>query len=327
MAQKRGKETTSQQKSTRGGGKKLRAASAPEVVVDEQGMPWLSAGGGYSLALVDNKLAARNEKGKRLASVPPAAAKSEVAEKLGALREWLGHHERQCLETVEAWMLRSLPVPRVVLQSVWADPAWRSPLENLVVVPVTRGALELDAPGFFRGIDEQKGVGVVTADGETAWRKTEQVAIPHPILLPDLADLREMAAELKLTQNFAQLFRESFQRDPKADPAATSLDTYANGKFAQLVHALGKSKGLGYPVRGGYACCPVYDQGERVEARFWIGADAPDAETYTGDLCWVDARQRTLALGDVGPVAYSEGVRMAAAIFAARVVESTEEAA
>ncbi len=324
MALKRGKRAA-QKKSKQGGSKKPAASAA--AVVDEQGVSWLPAGGGYSLALVDNKLAARNEKGNRLASVPPAAAKSELAEKLLALRDWLAQHDRQCLETVEAWMLRSLPVPRVVLQSVWPDQAWRSKLENLVVVPIAHGVLELDAPGFFRGVDEKKGVGVVTADGETAWRKAEQIAIPHPILLPHLADLREVAAELKLTQNFAQLFRESFQRDRAVDPSATSLASYANGKFAQLLHVIGKARSLGYPVRGGYACCPVYDGGERVEARYWIGADSPEAETYTGDLCWVDARQRTLALRDVGAVAYSEGVRMAAALYAARVVERSEEAA
>lgn len=302
-------------------------ASAPSVTIDEQGVSWIPAAAGYLVALVDKKLIARNPQGKTLASVPPTVTNSEAADQLLALRDWLGQHERQCLETVETWMLRSLPIPRPVLQSVWPDPAWRSQLENLVVVPVTQGVLDLDAPGFFRGVDDKKGVGVVTLDGETSWLKAEQVAIPHPILLPELGELREMAAELKLTQNFAQLFRESFQRDAKAEPASTSVDAYANGKFAQLLHALGKAKSLGYPVRGGNACCPVYEGGQRVEARFWIGADSPEGETYTGDLCWVDGRQRTLALRDVGPVAYSEGVRMAAAIYAARVVENTEEAA
>src|SRR5512140_2070162 len=181
--------------------KKAQPRRATEKVsVDEQGVRWLAAANGYEVALAGGKLAARNSKGKRLASVPPAGAQSEVGERLLALRDWLAQHERQCTETVETWMLRSLPVPRDVVQAVWPDPAWRRPLENLVVVPVKDGALELGSPGFLRGADPSKGVGVVNLDGETAWIRSEEVAVAHPILLPDLDDLRNMAAELKLTQ-------------------------------------------------------------------------------------------------------------------------------
>jgi hypothetical protein len=65
----------------------------------------------------------------------------------------------------------------------------------------------------------------------------------------------------------------------------------------------------------------VWEDGKVTEARFWIGADSPDSETYTGDLAWVDGREHVIKVADVGPVAYSEGVRMASAIHAARVVE------
>ena len=73
---------------------------------------------------------------------------------------------------------------------------------------------------------------------------------------------------------------------------------------------------MGYRVRGGYAVCPVFEGGRLVEARFWIGADDPEYETSTGDLTWVDDRERPIHLRDVGPVAFSEGMRMAAAIAA-----------
>jgi hypothetical protein len=93
-----------------------------------------------------------------------------------------------------------------------------------------------------------------------------------------------------------------------------------------LMHAVGKARALGYKVRGGFATCQVWDAGAVSEARFWIGADSPDSETYTGQLSWVDGKERGLKLADVGPVAFSEGMRMAAAIYAARVVEKQEEA-
>ena len=58
-------------------------------------------------------------------------------------------------------------------------------------------------------------------------------------------------------------------------------------------------------------------------ARYWIGADYPDEPTETGLLHWVQANE-VLSLKQVGPVAYSEGVRMANRIYAGRKVEKEE---
>ena len=91
-----------------------------------------------------------------------------------------------------------------------------------------------------------------------------------------------------------------------------------------LMHAIGKARALGYRVRGGFAVCAVWEAGVVTEARYWIGADDPMAEAYTGGLSWVDAREQSIPLGTVGPVAWSEGMRMASAIYAARVVEKEE---
>ena len=61
-----------------------------------------------------------------------------------------------------------------------------------------------------------------------------------------------------------------------------------------------------------------------VEARYWIGADYPEGETYTGELIFVDNDQKPQKIADVGRVTFSEGVRMAAQIFAKRKVEKEE---
>ena len=47
--------------------------------------------------------------------------------------------------------------------------------------------------------------------------------------------------------------------------------------------------------------------------------------TTTGDLTWVDDKQRPLAVVDVPPVAFSEGMRMASQIYAKRKVEDSED--
>ncbi|HLL22053.1 MAG TPA: DUF4132 domain-containing protein, partial [Kofleriaceae bacterium] len=219
------------------------------------------------------------------------------------------------------------PVPRAVLEAVWADPAWRRPLENAVIVAVdATGAHDAARAGLFRGVDPQKGVGIVDLDGETGWLDADRVAIPHPILIAELDAWRELVTQLGGTQGIAQLHRETHAKP--ADPeSGTAVTAFEDGKFAMLMHALNKARSLGYKVRGGFATCQVWDGGAVSEARYWIGADSPDAETYTGQLSWVDGRERGLQLTEVGPVAFSEGMRMAAAIYAARVVEKQEDAA
>jgi hypothetical protein len=298
--------------------------SAPPVAVDDSGLGWIDAGNGYAITLDDGKLAARNDKGKRLSSVPKEIKDGDAADQLEALRDWLVEHERECIATVDLWMLRSLSVPRSVLQVVWEDTAWRKPLENAVIVAVKAdGGHDHAKAGLFRGVDPKKGVGVVDLDGETAWLETDRVAIPHPILIPDLDAWRELIGQLNVTQGIAQLHRETHVKSPEHAIAQT-IDAYEDGKFAMLMHAVGKARQLGYKVRGGFATCKTWDAGAVHEARYWIGSDSPDSETYTGALTWVDGRERSLKVADVGPVAFSEGMRMASSIYAARVVEKTE---
>lgn len=71
--------------------------------------------------------------------------------------------------------------------------------------------------------------------------------------------------------------------------------------------------------------CPLIENGVSVEAAYWIGADYPESEPRTGGLEWRAAGGRRLPLREVGPVAWSEGVRMAALVYAGRVVNSEDE--
>ena len=303
-------------------------ANAGPVVaaVDEQGLGWTDAGDGYQVSLEAGKLVAKNPAGKRLTSVPKQVRDGDAADQLEALRDWLVEHERECAATVDQWMLRSLAVPRSVLEAVWDDPAWRKPLENAVVVAVKADGGHFAAKaGLFRGVDRKKGVGVVDLDGETAWLDTERVAIPHPILIAELDGWRELVTQLGVAQGISQLHRETHAKP--AGLTTTAIEQFEDGKFAMLMHALGKARSLGFKVRGGFATCKVWDGDGVAEARYWIGADSPESETYTGQLSWVDARERGLKLAEVGPVAFSEGMRMASSIYAARVVAKPEEAA
>jgi hypothetical protein len=298
---------------------KMRDDSAADAI------PWLEADKGYSLGIVDGKLVCRSPAGKRLASIPKELKDSEVAEQLGALNEWLAEHRTECLRSVERWMLRSLPVPSAVVRAVWPDPDWSETLRNLVVTPVdAQGKSEATKTGLLRDVDAKKGIGVVDRDGETQWIAAAQLLIPHPILIDGLDELREISTDVGFRQTIDQLFRPTFAAT-KEQKALSRIADFSNGQFEQLNFVSSLCRRLGYPVSGGYACCKVWENARPVEARYWVGADAPEAETWTGDLIFVDSDQKPIPICDVGPVTFSEGVRMASQIYAKRKVEKQEE--
>jgi hypothetical protein len=291
----------------------------------ESTVNWIPADKDYELAIEGKKLVCKNPKGKQLASLPKWLRESELAVEMKSLVDWLGEHNLECQATVEMWMLRSLPVPRTAMVSVWDDPSWSGALQNLVVCPLDKKDNPIpDQSGFLRGVDAKKGVGIVDLDGETQWLKVDRVMIPHPILLKELDDFRELATELGFKQVIDQLFRETWAADPeKAEES--SISEFSEGKFEALNHALGLCRRLGYRVRGGSATCPVWENGTLTEGRFWVGSDDPEYETHTGDLVFTDKMEKSVPLGKVGPVAYSEGMRMASAIYAKRVVKTDDD--
>jgi Domain of unknown function (DUF4132) len=282
---------------------------------------WLAAAGGYEVTMRSGEVACRNAAGRLLKSIPPAIREDPVVVGLRQLTEWLARHEGLCRAEVERWMVRSLPVPAAVLRSVWPDEAWRAALADLVVEVTGAGEV-----GFLRDVDEQ-GIGLVNLDGETVRVPTTELLVPHPVLLADLDDLREFAADLGVRQSVDQLFRATWSRPADLDPQRTSLADYSGGAYAELRHLLARASTLGYPVRGGYAVCRVFEAGRTVEARVWVGSDDPSWETETGDLVFTDRSGSGLKLVDVGPVAWSEGIRMACALYAGRVVEQPQERA
>ncbi|MEV5956071.1 DUF4132 domain-containing protein [Streptomyces sp. NPDC051987] len=284
-------------------------------------MGWVTAGE-YEVALDDGKVVCRNAAGRRLKSVPAKLADDPAVLGLRQLAEWLERHARQCQADVERWMTRSLPVPRAVLTRVWPDPAWQTALRDLVVT----GA-DGEVAGFLRDADAERGLGLVDLDGDTVRIAPDLVRLPHPVLLEDLAELREFAVELGVEQRARQLFREVWHRPAELDPEGTQIEEYAGGAFKELRFLHGRATQLGYRVRGGHAVCSVLEEGRVVEARVWIGDYDSYFETETGPLAWTDPAGRTLRLGQVGPVAWSEGMRMAAALYAGRDIEDEERAA
>ncbi|GAB3088719.1 DUF4132 domain-containing protein [Micromonospora schwarzwaldensis] len=288
-------------------------------------MGWSEVPGGYQVTYRDRDVVARNAKGRELRSLPASLRDDPTVVGLRQLTEWLARHETQCRTDVERWMVRSLPVPVAVLTEVWPDEAWRAALTDLVVAVLDDdGHWDPDEVGLLREVGDGQ-IGLVNLDGDTVRRAARRVVVPHPVTLADLDDLREFAADLQVRQSVDQLFRQTWVRGADVDPKATRFGDYSGGKYDQLRHLTARATKLGYPVRGGNAVCRIFEDGRTVEARSWVGADDPYYETETGDLVFTDRHGTALPLGAVGPVAWSEGTRMAAALHAGRVVAEQQE--
>ncbi|MDY7085130.1 MAG: DUF4132 domain-containing protein [Actinomycetota bacterium] len=285
-------------------------------------MGWVPAGADYEISVDKGKVVARKGGGRALKSLPKALKDDEAVLGLRQLVEWLRRHEASCRGEVERWMVRSLPVPAGVIAQVWADETWRAVLHDAVVVPVTAGGeWDVAAAGLLRDADPATGLGVVDLDGESARITAATVALPHPVRLPDLDDLREFAADLGVEQGLLQLFREIWRKPATEAEQRAELRRYSGARYKELRHVQSRATAAGYRVQGGTAVCRVWEGGATVVASVWIGDGDPSYETETSDLSFADPSGEPIAPADVPPVAWSEGLRMAATLHAGRVAD------
>ncbi|MFI7417821.1 DUF4132 domain-containing protein [Nonomuraea sp. NPDC049684] len=286
---------------------------------------WLAAGDAYEVALIEGRVTARatsgRSAGRQLKTLPKAVREHPEADRLRRFAEWLDRHAASCVAHVDAWMVSSLPVPTELIARVWPDEAWQTALRDVAVV-----GDDPDEVGFLRDATSSGELRMVNLDGETVRLAPRTVTLPHPVLLPDLDDLREFAAELGITQKVEQIHRAIWRKPADQAEGARQVKDFAGGTYASRFGVAARATQLGYRVSGGFATCQVRDAGRLTEAAVWIGEPYWDSETSTGDLTWRDQDGRTLTLREVGPVAWSEGMRMAAALHAGRQVEEGKNA-
>jgi hypothetical protein len=281
---------------------------------------WLAAGGTYEVSLMDGKVVARSAtrrgSGRPLKTLPKALRDHPEVDRLRQLTEWLDRHAVACLAQVTAWMVSSVPVPTALLVRIWPDPAWQDVLRDLVML-----GDDPDHPVFLREVTDSGELRVFDLDGETHRLSPENVTLPHPTLLPELADLREFAVELGVTQRVEQLHRTTWAKPAQVKERATEVTDFDRAKLGTRSALLARATSLGCRVSGSVVTCRVHEAGRIVEATVMLDGDYWSDWTM-GSLSWRLRDGRQLRLAEVGPVAWSEGMRMAAALGGGKPVET-----
>ncbi|WP_261957904.1 DUF4132 domain-containing protein [Streptomyces nigrescens] len=270
---------------------------------------WVSAARGYELALDGTTLRCRRTDGRDVKSPPKGVLADPVGERFAALRDRLVRHEEECRDTVESWLLSGVPVPAGLLARIWQDPGWRSCLEHLVVHTDGRTGLLVDVAEDGRvSVRDESGLLYGPPAGAS-------VTLLHPALLGDLGPWHRLLEAHGVAQGWAQLDRRVYRRPEGTDPQATGIDAFEGEPFTAQWRARMNALENGFVVRGGFAVAKFAERFLRMEARCWVGEADPGASEEAGRLLWVDEAEHPVAVGTLGPVAWSEGLRMAELIY------------
>lgn len=285
-------------------------------------MGWLAAGDTYEVALVEGRVVARSRSASaespsgRAGAVPEEIRDRPEVQELQWFAEWLEWHAAECAAQADSWMVSSLPVPTGLLARLWPDEAWQSALRDIVVV-----GDDPDEVGFLRDADDSGDLWVVNLDGETVRLTLRTVTMPHPVLLPDLEELRAFAAELGVVQGVEQIHRATWHKPDGIDGGTDAITEFADAEYRSWFHLSARATSLGYKISGSGVVDRIRDAGRIVTASVGMSNPYTEEKAWTGRLTWSDEDgHRRLPLTEVGPVAWSEGMRMAAALHAGRTV-------
>ncbi|MGW8744257.1 DUF4132 domain-containing protein [Streptomyces sp. NPDC055794] len=285
-------------------------------------MGWLAAGDEYEVALVEGRVVARSavakspdgREGKRERSLPEEIRDRPEVLELQRFAEWLDRHAADCAAQVDRWMVSSLPVPAGLLGRVWPDEAWRAALRDIVVV-----GDRPDETGFLRDAAESGELRLAGPDGATVHLKPRTVTMPHPVLLPRLEELRRFAAESGVVQGVEQIHRRTWTRPSGSGTTAHNVTEFAGAEYRSWFHLSSRATSLGYQISGSSVVDRIRDAGRIVTASVGMSDPFTEEKAWTGGLAWsVEDGRRYLPLAEIGPVAWSEGMRMAAALHAGR---------
>lgn len=277
---------------------------------DDASQHWLPTGT-YLLRLAGDTIIAADADGHPLPAVPAAATTHEVYEHLDARRAFLAHHAATCRDTVRDWFNTGVAVPVSVLTAVWPDDAWQDALTDVVLTDGTvTGVLRHADPDALHLMDlDGNSVTVARTDAATA-------RIPHPITLTHLSTWRELAVD----QSIDQLCREITHKPAGAQEQATRLRAYRHARYERAGHLIGRARTAGFTATLSAVSTQVTEDGRWVTAELGVTAYLPDEYATLGELSF-RTDHTPLTPADVGPIAWSEAIRMADHIWDGRTQE------
>jgi hypothetical protein len=238
----------------------------------------------------------------------------DSAHDLDEVARWLADRDDVCRDEATTWMVRATSLPTDTLASLWTDRMWSRSLTDLVVQTADGSVVQTadgsdvqtadDADeddtlvrGFLRGVAPGRGVGVLGLDGQTRWVTHRRWMVPHPALLPDLPAWQSAARQHGIRQDVHQLDRTVFHRDPVRFP---DEHTAAH---------------LWLPAMSGERTAQLWDGGRWVLARITpADSGAVNGESSRSiTVTFADSDGRLLRLAAVGPIVWSEALRLATA--------------
>ena len=100
------------------------------------------------------------------------------------------------------------------------------------------------------------------------------ITIPHPAIIADIADWREFAAELGVSQGVDQLFRDIYVKPDDAVGRQRAVRAYTDGRYEKAQVLIGRSRGGGFTTTMQEVSLIVVEDG--VEVRISLDIDAWD---------------------------------------------------
>ncbi|SER51357.1 DUF4132 domain-containing protein [Corynebacterium cystitidis] len=281
-------------------------------------------GADYDFALSGayaDKIVARNKKGRTLKSVPKKAKTDEVYQQVDALRNYFAAHHDRCREAVIAWLFQEGPVPSEVLGAIWKDSVWQHYVKDLVV---TAGGVH----GLLRHADATC-LQLVDLDGEShevEVSASQLVQIPHPIKIAQRDQWREFVIDLGVTQSVDQLFRDVYPLPETLREREDAMQAYADAEInpGGILAGIARDNGAKFSTQ--YLQVEVEEQGRRVQGRLDISFVSPKEKAFLSSV-YFTAADRSVPPSDIGPVTWSETMRLAHQAYAARTIDNTTEEA
>lgn len=211
-------------------------------------------------------------------------------------------------QTATGWILGEHAIPARTIAHAWAERRWRDTLADALITD-HRGTA-----GLLWAVDDDH-LTVVNLDGEESAIPVEgasAVSLPHPMRTEELPDWRNLAAEFSVTQGLDQLLRETHPKPADRAEQDDQLHSARGARFASFPNFASHCRAGGFTVTrtssapGAYT--EVTEAGEKIRAFLPARDDA--ASPRLGSLLFL-RRGHVIPAADVGPVAWSEGMRMA----------------